>query len=519
MKDNNKKDNNKFDKNKNAHADKISNGKKSGFMTFEEFKKTQKSADNKRSSDYSEKKGGKNSYKNSYVGNKTDKTDKSHHDKNNSRYEKSFDERKKGFADKDFGRRNDRSEHSTAKKKTYDTTKPTQPIHVELTPEQIEASKDNSPTQYVAICQVGLENVLADEIKALGAEVVSVQRSTVFFICDKITMYKANMSVRSAVSILKPLKKIIAHDYDNLYHQTRKINWHKMFGIDKNIRIDVKGSSHQLNHSQYVTHRIRDAIMDTFRKFNDGMRPSVDKDEPDIHIVVYLSESCVTLYLDSSGVPLFKRGYRVDEHFIAPLKEELAAGLVELTGWDKQSDVLDICCGSGTLLIEAAMIATNTPVNLNRNFAFQNWFDYNKDFFIQAYNELKQNITQSSVKLTGYEIDAGTAKKATAIVKKLGLDNMITIINDDFRNADTKYENRLIITNPPYGERLESDDETKVFALYKDIGDFLKQKCTGSTAFVFTGNFEAMKHIGLRTNRTEVYNGPIECRLLEIKCF
>jgi putative N6-adenine-specific DNA methylase len=374
--------------------------------------------------------------------------------------------------------------------------------------------------QYTAICQRGLENVLADELAALGANVTAVSRSTVFFTGDNYTLYKANMALRSAVNILRPLKRIIAHDYDMLYFQAKKINWHKMFGIDKTIRIDVKGSSEELTHSQYVIHRIKDAILDTQRKFNDGQRPSVDKDNPDIHVVAYLTNRDVTLYLDSSGTPLFKRGYREDTHFAAPLKEELAAGLLELSGWDGKTDVLDICCGSGTLLIEAALLATHTPPNLHRRFSFQNWSDFDEAAYKRAKNDLQKQIIPSDIKLTGYEIDRFTAKKATEIIRSLKLDKMITIINDDFRHCQHKYENAIIITNPPYGQRLESDDEEKVFALYKDIGDFLKHNCATSMAYIFTGNFEAMKHIGLRTSRRiEVWNGPIECRLLEIKCY
>lgn len=374
--------------------------------------------------------------------------------------------------------------------------------------------------QYTAICQRGLENVLADELAALGANVTAVSRSTVFFTGDNYTLYKANMAVRSAVNILRPLKTIIAHDYDMLYYQAKKINWHKMFGIDKTIRIDVKGSSDELTHSQYVIHRIKDAILDTQRKFNDGQRPSVDKDNPDIHVIAYLTGRDVTLYLDSSGIPLFKRGYREDTHFAAPLKEELAAGLLELSGWDGKTNVLDICCGSATLLIEAALLATRTPPNLHRRFAFQNWTDFDETAYKRAKSDLQKQIIPSDIKLTGYEIDRLTAKKASEIIKSLKLDKMITIINDDFRHCQDNYENALIITNPPYGQRLESDDEETVFALYKDIGDFLKHHCTSSSAYIFTGNFEAMKHIGLRTSRRiEVWNGPIECRLLEIKCY
>lgn len=377
-------------------------------------------------------------------------------------------------------------------------------------------TKENIVDTYVAICQRGLQDVLSLELQNIGAEIEKIDVSTVHFSADTKGLYTANMLCCSAINILKPIKNFFAKDYDILYYQAKKINWHKLFHIDKKIRIDVKGSSRSLNHSQYVMHRVKDAILDTFRKFNEGKRPSVDKENHDIHIIVYLNENNVTIYLDSSGVPLFKRGYR-DIHFEAPMKEDLAGGIILLSEWDKKTDILDPFCGSATILIEAYMIANNIPPNLNREFSFFHWFDFDKSTFELAKKELQSKINQTQVKFIGYEKDKNTFRKAMDIIKKLKLDDKIKIINEDFRQSKENFSNYKIITNPPYGERLSQED---INVLYKDIGDFLKQKCKNSTANILTSNFEGAKHFGLRSSkRIELYNGALECRLIEFRMY
>jgi putative N6-adenine-specific DNA methylase len=369
---------------------------------------------------------------------------------------------------------------------------------------------------YVSICQKGLEEVLSKEIANGGGDITGSQTSTVFFNADKKSLYRLNMSLRTALSILMPLKEFTANNYDELYFKTRKINWHKLFSPDKNIRIDVKGRSRSLNHSQFAMHRIKDAISDAFKKLANNVRPSVDKENPDIRIVAYLNENKTTIYLDSSGVPLFKRGYRLPG-YDAPIKEDLASGIILLSGWDGSKNLLDPFCGSATFLIEAMMIANNIPPNLERNFSFFNWFDFDKEIYENEKALLKEKISPKQIKLQGYEIDKTAYMKTLTLLKKNPLFKDIRVFNEDFRKSREDFNDWFIITNPPYNERMKEED---INGLYKDFGDFLKQKCKDSTAYVLTANLEAAKHFGLRSSkRTILYNGAMEARLIEFKMY
>lgn len=370
---------------------------------------------------------------------------------------------------------------------------------------------------YIATCQSGLEGVLEKELHDLGILETQTGNSMVSFHGDKEDLYKANMALRTALHILLPLKTFKAKDYDLLYFQARKINWHKLFGVDKTIRIDVKGRSRTLTHSQYVIHRVKDGILDTFRKFFEEQRPSVSKDDPDISIVVYLTDSDVTVYLDSSGQPLFKRGYRV-EHGEAPIKEDLAAGIILLSDWDQTIDVLDPMCGAGTFLIEAYMIASKTMPNIERRFAFMNWFDYEENIYTTAKNDLLKKRIPVKTKFYGYEKDDKTYRIAQNIIRSLGFEKNIFIEKKDFLSDTKNFNNFLIVSNPPYGKRLDADED--LIAFYKEIGDFLKQKCKSSKASIFTANLEAAKFVGLRTSaKIKLYNGPLEGRLLKFEMY
>jgi putative N6-adenine-specific DNA methylase len=369
---------------------------------------------------------------------------------------------------------------------------------------------------YVVTCQTGLEEILEKEIHDLGIERTTRGSSIVGFYGTAKDYYTVNMCVRTGLHVLKLLKSFRASDYDMLYYQARKINWHKLFDIGRSIRIDVKGKSRSLTNSQYVIHRIKDGIMDTFRKFFDSRRPDINKDDPDISIIAYLTDSEVKIYLDSSGQPLFKRGYRT-EHGEAPIKEDLAAGIILLSGWDLKSDVLDPMCGAGTFLVEAYMIANNIPPNINRSFSFQNWFDYDENLFLATRESLKKRIVNSGVKFHGYEIDAKSFRISNEIMKKLKIEKSMDIKRGDFLKASGDFGGMFIVTNPPYDERLKMDDIKK---LYKDLGDFLKQKCKNSNASVFTANLEAAKFVGLRTSaKIKLYNGPLEARLLKFEIY
>lgn len=375
---------------------------------------------------------------------------------------------------------------------------------------------------YIITCQSGLEDIVSKELIDLGLKEVSIGTQTVSFVGDKYLLYKVNLSLRSGINVLKLLKTFNANDYDILYYQTRKINWHKLFGYDKTIRIDVKGYSPNLNHSQYILHRVKDGIMDTFRKFFDSQRPSISKDEPDIHILVYLNGNKVSIYLDSSGKPLFKRGYRL-KHNEAPIKEDLAAGIILQSDWDKISNVLDPMCGSGTFLVESYMIANKIPPNLERKFAFMNWFDYDEGIYKKVKSDLKKGIVKSNTKFYGFDIDPKSIKIANDIVKKLGYEEDIKIERGDFRSIKKEFESYFIVTNPPYGERMQGeglDSEEGLKSFYSEIGDFLKKSCKNAIASIFSANLIASKFIGLRTSsKIKLYNGKLEGRHLKFKIF
>ena len=320
------------------------------------------------------------------------------------------------------------------------------------------------------------------------------------------------MSLRSATMVLREIRGFTITDYDMLYHRSKKINWHKLFDNSKSFRVDVKGGSDILHNSQFVVHRVKDAIADTFKNVTDGVRPSVEKENPDISVIVYVDGKNITVYLNGSGEPLFKRGYRKHKGE-APIKEDLAAGLLILAGYNGAQDLYDPMCGSGTFLIEAAMIADNVPPNLNRKFAFENWLDFDKDIFNKVKGALKAGIKKTNVKIFGSDIDLTNIGSAQKNIISAGFEDRISVYRADYKNTDQILNNYCIITNPPYGTRLEID-APELF--YKELGDFLKNKAKQSQAFIFSGDLSASKKIGLRTEfKKKVYNGPIECRLLK----
>ncbi len=366
-----------------------------------------------------------------------------------------------------------------------------------------------------ATCKKGLEEVLGLELKLLGADNIKSGTGFVSFDGNNELLYKANICLRTAIHILKPLKTFYSGDYDNLYYQVKKINWHKLFIYDKTLRIDATGRSSVFKNSQYTIHRIKDGILDTIRKFNNDKRPSINKEDPDIHITAHIEEKKVIIYMDSSGQSLFKRGYRI-EHGIAPIKEDLAAGLILLSDWDKEKNVLDPMCGSATFLIEAYQIANNIPCNIKRKFSFMNWNDFDENLYNKIKEELKEKINYKKTDFFGFEKDKKTFNIANKIIKELGYNN-IFIENSDFLKTNKTFENYFIITNPPYGERIKDND---LNTFYKQIGDFLKQKCKNSNASIFTANLIAGKFIGLKTSKKIIiYNGPLEGRLLKFNIY
>lgn len=379
----------------------------------------------------------------------------------------------------------------------------------------ISSSTEATTFQGLVTCRAGLERVLAAELTALRLEVDRIGRRAVFFRSDKAGVYRANMALRSGLAVLLPIRTFNARNYDMLYYQARKTNWHKLFAVDRTVRIDVNGGSDALANTQYVTHRIKDGIVDTFRKLTGGTRPSIDKRDPDIHVVAHLDGKRVTLCFDTSGTPLFKRGYRA-AHGLAPIKEDLAAGILQLAGWNGRVPLLDPLCGAGTFLFEGWMLAANIAPNLERRFAFESLFDYEPDLHRaeQAALRAARRDPPETFHITGLEIDGPTRAVAEAIRRQHFSDAPVEIIGADFRSWGGNAEDAFLVANPPYGKRLGNPAEA--IGLHRDLAAFVRDRCPGGTAAVFTANTEAAGTLDPRPEATwTLYNGRLEGRLVK----
>jgi putative N6-adenine-specific DNA methylase len=384
-------------------------------------------------------------------------------------------------------------------------------LHKDDPPDRV---RGEIPSEGLVPCRAGLEDLVAEEIRSLGVTVERVGRRAVFFQSNQAGIYRMNMALRTGLNVLIPIRTFNARNYDMLYYQSRKTNWHKIFSVDKSIRIDVNGGSNTLNHSEYVVHRVKDGIVDTFRKLCNGIRPSINKRNPDVHVVVHLDETEVTLALDTSGTPLFKRGYRT-RHGGAPLKEDLAAAILMLSEWNGHQPLLDPMCGSGTFLFEAWMIATRRAPNLDRSFAFQSHFDYDPVLHEAEREELRKAEIPppTNLRLSGYERDAETQQIAREILMEHFPEAAIHIENRDFREPAPRTGGHFIVTNPPYGHRLGSP--TQAEELHRELGEFLKKRCPGSTAAVFSANRTALKSLEIQPDKVwTLFNGALEGRLL-----
>ena len=361
----------------------------------------------------------------------------------------------------------------------------------------------------VATCRPGLERVLAEEIGRHGGEGVRVAKRAVYFSTDRAGLYRLNMALRTAIQLLVPIRTFNARDYQLLYYQARRTNWHQYFTADKTLRIDVNGYSPNLRNTQYVVHRVKDGIVDTFRKLSDGQRPSIDKGTPQIHVVVHLDGDKVTLCLDSSGVPLFKRGYRL-EHGGAPLKEDLAAGILLLSGMEKCTGLVDPMCGSGTFLFEGWMLANNVAPNLKREFAFQHWLDYEESLHATEREALERaQSARTGFPIVGCEIDRETCELAGRIRQSHFPEAEIDRRHGPFQEADYHLPGALMVVNPPYGERLGGDAD--LGPLYRDLGHAAKDHTPGGRFAIFTTNRKAARQIPMKAENTlTLFNGALE---------
>ncbi|MCH9024767.1 MAG: class I SAM-dependent RNA methyltransferase [candidate division Zixibacteria bacterium] len=373
------------------------------------------------------------------------------------------------------------------------------------------------PFRMIAKTLFGLEKFLARELTDLGACDVKCLNRSIEFLGDKRTLYEANLWCRTATRILKPFASFKAANEKELYQEVYKIDWEKYLGIEQTFAIDAVITKSQFTNSLYVAQKTKDAIVDQFRD-KAGRRPSVELNNPDIRINIYIYQNECRLAIDSSGEPLFKRGYR-KKTGKAPLNEVLAAGLVLQSEWDKKSSFVDAMCGSGTIVIEAALLARNIAPGLTRKqFGFMNWPDYDQEMFDSICKKARQAvIPELNFKIVGADLRDAAIYDSKDNAKEAGVVENITFKHSAIKDLIPPESPGVLIINPPYGERISIDE---IEELYNSIGDAFKRNFTGYDAFVFTGNLDAAKKIGLRTSRRiQMYNGSIECRLLKFEMY
>ena len=362
----------------------------------------------------------------------------------------------------------------------------------------------------------GFEEILAKELQLLGAQEVEIGTRAVSFKGDKGFMYKANLSLRTALKILKPIYYFKDTNDQNLYKGIQGIDWSKYIGENQTFVIETTIHSDNFKHSQFVSQKAKDAIVDQFRE-KTGQRPSIDKDFPDLRINIHIDREQVSVALDTSGASLHHRGYRTATN-IAPINEVLAAGMLLLSGWDGSADFLDPMCGSGTLLAEAAMIACNIPANINRKeFAFEKWNDWDNDLFDQIIDALMKRTKEFHHTIIGYDKAPSAVQKAKDNIRNANLDDYVSIIQGDFFESKKENSRPLhMVFNPPYGERLNIELER----FYREIGDTLKNKYPNTNAWFITANLEALKFVGLRPSRKiKLFNGSLEARLVKYEMY
>ncbi len=358
----------------------------------------------------------------------------------------------------------------------------------------------------------GFEALLASELLKMGAQNVQQGTRVVHFTGDKGFMYKANLGLRTALKILKPIGSFRAINEQMLYRGIQSIDWVDFIDSGSTLAIDATLHSDHFRHSQFIAQKCKDAIVDQFRA-KSGNRPGVDLLHPDIRIHVHIDREQVTVSLDSSGESLHHRGYRSATN-IAPINEVLAAGMLLLSGWEGKSDFLDPMCGSGTILAEAAMIACNIPANINRReFAFEKWADWDSDLFDVVTESLLKRTREFHYQIMGYDKAPSAIMKAADNIQGANLDQWIKLEKLDFFESVKRGDGRLhMLFNPPYGERLEIDAES----FYQSIGNTLKRNYPNTDAWFITTNLEALKYVGLKPSRKiKLFNGSLEARLVK----
>jgi len=369
--------------------------------------------------------------------------------------------------------------------------------------------------QFHAKTLKGLESLLADELRGLGAERTEIGNRGVTFYGGRALMYRVNVASRLSLRVLLPILRFEASDPETIYRRVKRYDWSRHLNNKMTFVIDAVVHSHLFTNSQYVALKVKDAIVDRFRE-QTRLRPSVRKERPDLRINLHVAGRNVTLSLDSSGESLHKRGYRKGP-FDAPLNEVLAAGMVMLTGWEGKRPFLDPMCGSGTLAIEAAMIATGTPPGIFRDhYGFETWPDFDPGLLEHVVRQLPEP-KEADVPIRARDSDPGAVSLTRRQLKSMDLDHVVEVKQSDFTVASTPEPGTTLVINPPYGERLNDQDLDK---LYAGIGSTLKHQYPGSEAWILSSSTEALKKIGLRPSARHVlYNGALKCQFMQYKTF
>lgn len=373
----------------------------------------------------------------------------------------------------------------------------------------------NQQSELIAKTFQGLEEVLAQELTELGADNIEIGRRMVSFTGDKEMMYRANFCLRTAIRILKPIKHFTAQNADEVYDAVKSIEWTDFLNNTDSFAVDAVVFSETFRHSKFVAYKVKDAIVDYFRE-RTGNRPSVRINNPDLAINIHIAENQCTLSLDSSGESLHRRGYR-QEQVEAPLNEVLAAGMILMTGWRGECDLIDPMCGSGTILIEAALIARNiAPGVFRKEFGFEKWKDFDQELFDNIYNDDSKE-REFTHKIYGYDNNPKANEIATHNVKAAGVSKDVVLRIQPFQQFEQPTEKSIIITNPPYGERISAND---LLGLYQMIGERLKHAFVGNDAWILSYRDECFDQIGLKPSvKVPLFNGALECQFRKYQIF
>lgn len=368
----------------------------------------------------------------------------------------------------------------------------------------------------VATCFQFLEDVLEKELKDLGAKNTKIARRAVEFTGDLKLMYTSNVAVRTALKILRPLFSFTAKNENHLYNNIKEFEWENLMKLEESFSIDYSVHSDIFPHSQYAALKMKDAIVDRFKE-KLGERPNVEKKDPDHRFHLRIQESNVQLSIDSSGDPLFKRGYRRSTS-VAPINETLAAGIILKSDWDRSSNFMDPMCGSGTIAIEAALLAKDIAPNLHRKrFGFESWKDFDQNLFMDVLKELRDKQKEIDFKFIARDKNSESIRAARENIHAAGLSKVISVQQEDMFHSEKPFEEGTMIFNPPYGERIQLRDAE---SFYTTIGDSLKHDYTGIESWIISMEDKWLKSIGLKASKKiDLMNGNLKCKLVKFETF